>query len=160
MLRRLFPFVGLTVAPAVGLTEAATVSRPNIHFALADGWSYGHAGVLGCRWVGTPAIDRRAQQRTPCNHACTPTAIPFYWSDTSTAAPEVLSDLARVINRSERPFVSSESGKMPAQGLVPVPRLVSALYGIKDHGLKKDTGGTCARAVQNEALPVHDYRPV
>ena len=32
--------------------------RPNILFAIADDWSYGHAGAYGCKWVSTPAFDR------------------------------------------------------------------------------------------------------
>ncbi len=35
--------------------------RPNILFAIADDWSYGHAGAYGNRWVNTPAFDRVAR---------------------------------------------------------------------------------------------------
>ena len=36
--------------------------RPNILFAIADDWSYGHAGAYGCKWVSTPAFDRIARE--------------------------------------------------------------------------------------------------
>ncbi|MCX6905053.1 MAG: sulfatase [Verrucomicrobia bacterium] len=48
--------------------------RPNILFAIADDWSYGHAGAYGCRWVKTPAFDRVAQQGILFSHAYTPNA--------------------------------------------------------------------------------------
>jgi len=57
-----------------GATQAATASRPNILFALADDWSYGHAGVLGCNWVQTPTINRLARQGILFSHAYTPNA--------------------------------------------------------------------------------------
>ena len=36
--------------------------RPNILFAIADDWGYGHAGAYGCKWVKTPAFDRLARE--------------------------------------------------------------------------------------------------
>jgi N-sulfoglucosamine sulfohydrolase len=48
--------------------------RPNILFALADDWGYGHAGAYGCPWVKTPAFDRVAQQGLLFTHAFTPNA--------------------------------------------------------------------------------------
>ena len=30
--------------------------------AIADDWSYGHAGAYGCRWIKTPAFDRVASE--------------------------------------------------------------------------------------------------
>ena len=50
------------------------VSRPNILFAVADDWSYGHAGAYGCHWVKTPAFDRLAEQGILFTHAYTPNA--------------------------------------------------------------------------------------
>ena len=41
---------------------AGPKARPNILFAVADDWSYGHAGAYGCGWVKTPAFDRVAAQ--------------------------------------------------------------------------------------------------
>lgn len=40
----------------------AGARRPNILIAIADDWSYGHAGVYGCGWVQTPAFDRIARE--------------------------------------------------------------------------------------------------
>lgn len=58
-----------------GVVFAAEPSdRPNILFAIADDWSYGHAGAYGCRWVKTPAFDRVARQGVLFNHAYTPNA--------------------------------------------------------------------------------------
>jgi N-sulfoglucosamine sulfohydrolase len=36
--------------------------RPNILLVIADDWGDGHAGVLGCNWVRTPAFDRVARE--------------------------------------------------------------------------------------------------
>jgi arylsulfatase A-like enzyme len=48
--------------------------RPNILFAIADDWSYGHAGAYGCKWVKTPAFDRVAKDGLLFTRAYTPTA--------------------------------------------------------------------------------------
>jgi len=48
--------------------------RPNILFAIADDWSFGHAGAYGCPWVKTPAFDRVADQGVLFSHAYTPNA--------------------------------------------------------------------------------------
>lgn len=53
---------------------AADPVRPNFLFAVADDWSYGHAGAYGCRWVKTPAFDRVAREGILFNHAYTPTS--------------------------------------------------------------------------------------
>jgi arylsulfatase A-like enzyme len=52
----------------------AGVTRPNILFAVADDWSYGHAGAYGCRWVRTPGFDRVAREGVLFTHAYTPNA--------------------------------------------------------------------------------------
>ena len=49
-------------------------SRPNILFAIADDWSFGHAGAYGCKWVETPAFDRIAREGLLFEHAYTPNA--------------------------------------------------------------------------------------
>lgn len=61
---------------AVGICWAAQAQQkpPNILFAIADDWSYGHAGAYGCRWVKTPAFDRIAQQGILFTNAFTPNA--------------------------------------------------------------------------------------
>ncbi len=48
--------------------------RPNILFAIADDWSYGHAGAYGCGWTSTPAFDRVAREGILFTRAYTPNA--------------------------------------------------------------------------------------
>ena len=52
--------------------SAAQSAKPNILFALADDWSYGHAGAYGCTWVKTPAMDRVAREGLLFTQAYTP----------------------------------------------------------------------------------------
>ncbi|MBM4020534.1 MAG: sulfatase [Planctomycetes bacterium] len=54
-------------------SPAAPARRPNILFALADDWSFGHGGAYGCRWVKTPAFDRVAREGILFTRAYTPT---------------------------------------------------------------------------------------
>ncbi len=54
--------------------RAAAPARPNILLALADDWSYGHAGAYGCAWVRTPSFDRVAREGVLFTRAFTPTA--------------------------------------------------------------------------------------
>jgi arylsulfatase A-like enzyme len=56
-------------------TTTATSSRPNILFAIADDWSWPHAGAYGDRTVATPTIDRVAREGVRFTHAFT--ARPF-----------------------------------------------------------------------------------
>ena len=51
--------VGCVTLNAV-FTSAA--ERPNILFAIADDWSFGHAGAYDCSWVETPNFDRLARE--------------------------------------------------------------------------------------------------
>ena len=64
----------LVTSPVV--LESAEVEessgKPNILFVIADDWSFGHAGVYGCKWVKTPAFDRVAREGILFNHAYTP----------------------------------------------------------------------------------------
>lgn len=53
---------------------AKEMARPNMLFALADDWSYPHAGAYGCTWVKTPTFDRIAKQGLLFTQAYTPTA--------------------------------------------------------------------------------------
>ncbi|HEY1174508.1 MAG TPA: sulfatase [Verrucomicrobiae bacterium] len=55
------------------MADAAT-KRPNILFAIADDWSYGHAGVYGAKWVKTPGFDRVAKEGLLFQNAFTPNA--------------------------------------------------------------------------------------
>jgi arylsulfatase A-like enzyme len=58
--------------------QPATIKRPNILLAIADDWSFPHAGVDGDRTVSTPNFDRVAREGARFTHAfvaapsCTP----------------------------------------------------------------------------------------
>ena len=56
------------------LTLGQAAERPNILFAIADDWSFGHAGAYGCDWVRTPAFDRVAGEGILFRRAYTPNA--------------------------------------------------------------------------------------
>lgn len=43
--------------------------RPNILLAIADDWSWPHAGAYGCKFVKTPAFDRVAREGVLFNRA-------------------------------------------------------------------------------------------
>jgi hypothetical protein len=47
---------------------------PNILFAIADDWGFGHAGAYGTKWVETPAFDRIAREGVLFTRAYTPNA--------------------------------------------------------------------------------------
>ena len=68
----------LAAALAAWLPSAAAGPRPdprpNILFAVADDWGYGHAGAYGCRWVKTPAFDRVARDGLLFTRVYTPNA--------------------------------------------------------------------------------------
>jgi N-sulfoglucosamine sulfohydrolase len=69
--------IGLLLAPLVPLPAAdgpKSVVKPNILFAIADDWSYPHAGAYGCQWVKTPAFDRVAREGLLFANAYTPNA--------------------------------------------------------------------------------------
>ncbi|MCX6972727.1 MAG: heparan N-sulfatase, partial [Verrucomicrobia bacterium] len=56
---RLITLAAIFVAGPVFLESAEgekSSAKPNILFAIADDWSFGHAGVYGCKWVKTPAM--------------------------------------------------------------------------------------------------------
>jgi arylsulfatase A-like enzyme len=59
---------------SVSMTGQLQAERPNILFAIADDWSYGHAGAYGCNWVNTPAFDRIAKEGLLFENAFTPNA--------------------------------------------------------------------------------------
>ena len=61
-------------AKAAADKPADKPARPNILFALADDWGFGHAGAYGCGWVKTPAFDRVAKEGVLFAHAYTPNA--------------------------------------------------------------------------------------
>ncbi|MPY89107.1 MAG: sulfatase-like hydrolase/transferase [Luteitalea sp.] len=53
---------------------AQPTTRPNILLAIADDWSYGHAGAYGSPWVRTPGFDRVAREGLLFTRAYTPNA--------------------------------------------------------------------------------------
>lgn len=57
--RLLLAWLGCVVGAAGAVAEEP---RPNILFAIADDWGYGHAGAYGCRFVNTPAFDQVARE--------------------------------------------------------------------------------------------------
>jgi N-sulfoglucosamine sulfohydrolase len=59
---------------AVGHGISKAEDLPNILFAIADDWSFGHAGVYGCEWVDTPAFDRISREGLRFDRAYTPNA--------------------------------------------------------------------------------------
>ena len=79
MTRPILILATITVAAIVtrdGLlaAESGESRRPNILFAIADDWSFGHAGAYGCGWVQTPNFDRVAQEGILFTRAYTPNA--------------------------------------------------------------------------------------
>lgn len=76
---RLRSILVLLAAPWITAASSApaavpTPARPNILVAIADDWSYGHAGAYGCPWVKTPAFDRVAREGVLFERAYTPNA--------------------------------------------------------------------------------------
>jgi len=63
----LLPLAGLRAADA-----PKPIAKPNILFAIADDWSFGHAGIYGCKWIKTPAMDRVAREGIIFTEAYTP----------------------------------------------------------------------------------------
>lgn len=56
-------------------TQGLTAERPpNILFAIADDWGYGHASAYGCSWANTPSFDRVAREGLLFHRAFTPNA--------------------------------------------------------------------------------------
>ena len=73
--QKIFALVALWLASPAALPAvepAKLTAKPNILFAIADDWSYGHAGAYGCKWVKTPAMDRVAREGILFNNAYTP----------------------------------------------------------------------------------------
>lgn len=64
----------ISVLPSAQLLSAADDHRPNILFAIADDWSFGHAGAYDCSWVHTPNFDRIAKEGVLFTRAYTPNA--------------------------------------------------------------------------------------
>jgi len=74
MKKQVIILASILLSISVLQTLAATTSKPNILFAVADDWGYGHAGAYGCKWVKTPAFDRVARNGLLFTYAFTPDA--------------------------------------------------------------------------------------
>lgn len=71
-LRVLTLFIAAMAGFAVWQTRTAGAqNRPNILFAIADDWGYGHAGAYGAKWVNTPNFDRVAEEGVLFTHCFT-----------------------------------------------------------------------------------------
>jgi len=64
----------LAIAASPNTSRGQKARRPNILFAIADDWSYGHAGAYGSKFVRTPAFDRVAREGVLFTRAFTPNA--------------------------------------------------------------------------------------
>lgn len=64
----------LSLVLVASALSAEAAKRPNILFAIADDWSFGHAGAYGCEWVSTPAFDRIAAEGVLFKRSYTPNA--------------------------------------------------------------------------------------
>ncbi len=67
-------FVSLIILYGLTALKGNVIARPNILFAIADDWSFGHAGAYGCQWVKTPSFDRVARDGILFQRAYTPNA--------------------------------------------------------------------------------------
>src|SRR4029450_9984152 len=67
--------IGLCLIPgAAARRPAPPRPRPNLLFAIADDWSFGHAGGYGGQGARTPGFDRVAREGLLFTHAFTPNA--------------------------------------------------------------------------------------
>ena len=69
-----FIAVAITIVMTLLSGSVRADDRPNILFAIADDWSYGHASIYGCPWVNTPSFDQIARQGILFRNAYTPNA--------------------------------------------------------------------------------------
>lgn len=66
--------VGLVHSACLAAADPSSPNPPNILFAIADDWSFGHAGVYGADWIRTPGFDRVATEGVLFIRAYTPNA--------------------------------------------------------------------------------------
>ena len=71
---RLLGFLVVIVSVCLSAAAKTQAAQPNILFAIADDWSYGHASAYGCQWVNTPSFDRVAREGILFTNAYTPNA--------------------------------------------------------------------------------------
>ena len=57
------------IAAVIFLPARSAEKRPNILLAIADDWSWPHAGAYGCKFVKTPAFDQVAREGVLFNRA-------------------------------------------------------------------------------------------
>jgi N-sulfoglucosamine sulfohydrolase len=69
--RTLAILIGAILFALAQPASAAEPARPNILFAIADDWGFGHAGAYGCKWVNVPAFDRLAKEGVLFNNCFT-----------------------------------------------------------------------------------------
>lgn len=62
------------VAAIASTVDSRAAEPPNILFAIADDWGFGHASAYGAKWVDTPAFDRVARDGILFTRAYTPNA--------------------------------------------------------------------------------------
>jgi arylsulfatase A-like enzyme len=67
-------FLCLLLGALLPASQGADTPRPNILIAIADDWSFGHAGAYNCPWVKTPGFDRVAKEGVLFNRFYTPSA--------------------------------------------------------------------------------------
>ena len=65
-------WISLILVPFCG--QLFGEDRPNILFAIADDWSFRHAGACGRDWVKTPSFDRISRDGILFQRACTSNA--------------------------------------------------------------------------------------
>src|SRR5262245_32666815 len=67
-------FLASLISAAAASEAIGQANRPNILLAIADDWSFGHAGAYGCKWTNTAGFDRVAREGLLFTRAYTPNA--------------------------------------------------------------------------------------
>ncbi len=70
----LWSLAALSIAMVSRGAAADDAPPPNILFAIADDWGFGHASAYGSKWVETPSFDQVAREGLLFNRAYTPNA--------------------------------------------------------------------------------------
>ena len=74
VIMRAFLYLMVLAFALLSIAKGEPQQRPNILLAIADDWSFGHAGAYGCDWVETPNFDRLAREGLLFKRAYTPNA--------------------------------------------------------------------------------------
>ena len=90
----LIRFAAIALLTTCLSANALAQTRPNIVVAIADDWSFPHAGIYGDRVVTTPAFDRIAKEGVRFTHAFTasPSCTPSRAALLSGQAPHRLAE--------------------------------------------------------------------